>query len=275
MGWVAAAYDSSTAYLQSHGIARLLVLRAPRPPPPGVRPGTLFRARGSIYGTKDAGRSWWIKLLHDAKECGWILSQIELALFYLYDESTFPPTLIGVMASHVDDLITCGFGEKYEDCMKELTKRLHLKKKDTEFRFCGKNLIQHADKSISLEQVDAIEGLEYQTLDKHRRKFPNLPLSEEEKSEFRALIGSMGWIARQTRPDVMVNVSIASQSIGHPCIKNVIDLNKAVKMLKDSADAQWCFKPSNLTLENCAVFVCADSSFANTEGLRSQCVVTW
>jgi hypothetical protein len=69
----------------------------------------------------------------------------------------------------------------------------------------------------------------------------------------------------------MVNVSIASQSIGHPCIKNVIDLNKAVKMLKDSADAQWCFKPSNLTLENCAVFVCADSSFANTEGLRSQC----
>ena len=271
MGWVAAAYDASTAYLQSHGIARLLVLRAPRPPPPGVQPGTLFRARGSIYGTKDAGRSWWIKLLHDAKECGWILSQIELALFYLYDESTSPPTLIGVMASHVDDLITCGFGEKYEDCMKELTKRLHLKKKDTEFRFCGKNLIQHADKSISLEQVDAIEGLEYQTLDKHRRKFPNLPLSEEEKSEFRALIGSMGWIARQTRPDVMVNVSIASQSIGHPCIKNVIDLNKAVKMLKDSADAQWCFKPSNLTLENCAVFVCADSSFANTEGLRSQC----
>ena len=128
MGWVAAAYDASTAYLQSHGIARLLVLRAPRPPPPGVQPGTLFRARGSIYGTKDAGRSWWIKLLHDAKECGWILSQIELALFYLYDESTSPPTLIGVMASHVDDLITCGFGEKYEECMKELTKRLHLKK---------------------------------------------------------------------------------------------------------------------------------------------------
>lgn len=81
----------------------------------------------------------------------------------------------------------------------------------------------------------------------------------------------MGWIARQTRPDVMVNVSIASQSMGHPCVRDVIELNKAVKMLKESADFKWCFKPSAITLENCVVFVCADSSFANTEGLKSQC----
>ena len=49
MGWVLAAFDASTAYLQSSGIDRLLILRAPKPPPPGVMPGTLFRARGSIY----------------------------------------------------------------------------------------------------------------------------------------------------------------------------------------------------------------------------------
>ena len=138
MQWIIGAYDASTAYLQSSGISRLLILRAPQPPPPGVQPGTLFRARGSIYGTKDAGRSWWIKLLHDAKDCGWILSQIELALFYLFDEGS----LVGIMASHVDDLITCGTGQKYHDSLQELTKRLHLKEKVGEFRFCGKNLVQ-------------------------------------------------------------------------------------------------------------------------------------
>jgi hypothetical protein len=52
MRWVLAAYDASTAYLQAKGIERLLILKAPYPPPPGVAPGTLFRARGSIYGTK-------------------------------------------------------------------------------------------------------------------------------------------------------------------------------------------------------------------------------
>jgi|Cyp1metagenome_2_1107374.scaffolds.fasta_scaffold18696_11 hypothetical protein len=51
-----------------------------------------------------------------------------------------------------------------------------------------------------------------EVLDKHRRKFPNLPLNETEKSQ-----------------------------------------------------------SSKITLEDCIVFVCADSSFANTEGLKSQC----
>ena len=108
-------------------------------------------------------------------------------------------------------MISCGAGEKYEKSMQDLTTKLHLKKKSGEFRFCGKTLVQSEDMSISLEQVDAIEGLEYQVLDKHRRKFPNLPLTEQEKSDFRALIGSTGWVVRQTRPDVMVNVSVASR----------------------------------------------------------------
>ena len=56
--WFLAAYDASTAYLQSKGIARLLILRPPYPPPPGVSPHDLLRAKGSIYGTRDAGRSW-------------------------------------------------------------------------------------------------------------------------------------------------------------------------------------------------------------------------
>ena len=64
---------------------------------------------------------------------------------------------------------------------------------------------------------------------------------------------------------------LAFQTIGSPCIRDVIELNKAVKMLKESPDARWCFKPSKITLEDCIVFFCADSSFASTEGLKSQC----
>ena len=36
--WILEAYDASTAYLQSQGITRLLLLRPPRPPPPGSFP---------------------------------------------------------------------------------------------------------------------------------------------------------------------------------------------------------------------------------------------
>ena len=267
MGWLVRAYDASTAYLQAKSIARLLILRPPRPPPPGISVHDLFRAKGSIYGTKDAGRSWWIKLLQDAKAEGWIPSKIEAALFFLYDGDV----LVGVMVTHVDDLFVCGSGSKYENAMKVLTTKLHLKENSGSFKFCGKNVTQLKDGTITLDQKEMIEVLEYQLISKDRRTKPNLPLTESEKSQFRGLVGSMGWITRQTRPDVLVNVSTAAQTMGNPTVRDVLDLNKGVKMLKETKDAVWSFKPSKINLTNCVVFTCADSSFANINGLKSQC----
>ncbi|CAE7726450.1 unnamed protein product, partial [Symbiodinium necroappetens] len=237
--WILVACDASTAYLQSQGIDRLLILRAPRPPPPGVAQHALFRAKGSIYGTKDAGRSWWKKLFRTLKKYRWTMSKIEAALFYL-------ATLMA------------------------LEKELYLKVKRQEFRFCGKN-VKQKDNTIAVDQFDAIESIDYMLLAPARRKLPNATLTEEEKSNFRALIGQMGWVTRQSRPDLTVNVSMASQSMGRPTVKDVVELNKAVKMLKETSEAKWRFVASDLTLEECRVFCFADSSFANGEGLKSQC----
>ena len=45
-----------------------------------------------------------------------------------------------------------------------------------------------------------------------------------------------------------------------------------MKALKESYQAKWNFIFNDkLTLENCSVFVFADSSFANGENLKSQC----
>ena len=53
----------------------------------------------------------------------------------------------------------------------------------------------------------------------------------------------------------MVNVSIASQTMGAPKIKDIVDLNKAVKMLKETPDTKWTFRSSSINLEECVVFV--------------------
>lgn len=196
------------------------------------------------------------------------MSKLEAALFYLFDSEV----LVGALVAHVDDLYSTGTGKKYEESLKVLEKEIYLKRKVGDFRFCGKNVKQNQDGSVSLDQIDAIESLEYMVLQKNRRVMPNAPLNEDEKSAFRGLIGSLGWIARQTRPDVLVNVSLASQTMGNPTIKDVVELNKVVKVLKESYDFKWNFVPSsNLTLENAVVFCMADSSFANTTKLRSQC----
>ncbi|CAJ1436956.1 unnamed protein product [Effrenium voratum] len=200
--WFVLAADASTAYLQSQGIDRVLILRPPRPPPPGVSPHDLMRARGSIYGTKDAGRAWWKKLIRSLSAQGWRRSRIESALLFLYVENS----LQGIMITHVDDLFAAGEGKAYDESLKVLEKELHL-------------TIKH----------------------------------------------------------LMVNVSMASQSMSRPRVRDVIELNKALKMLKDTADAKMCFCPNDqLTLSDTIVFVCADSSHANAETkagekVKSQC----
>ena len=194
-------------------------------------------------------------------------SSIESALFYLYEGGE----LCGIMISHVDDLYTAGEGNYFEEAMKRLTKKIHLKEQKGEFKFCGKHIVQQKDGQISIDQTESIETIEYQVIDKSRRSKPGAPLTEDEKSGFRALIGSMGWVTRQSRPDIMVNVSIAAQALGKPTVKDVIDLNKALKMLKETPNAKWNYVPSSITMKNCAVFVCADSSFANLPGHKSQC----
>eukprot|EP00969_Alexandrium_andersonii_P012740 555458-Alexandrium_andersonii.AAC.1 len=57
--WEVYGADAANACLQSKNIQRFLVLAAPGPPPPGAEPGALYRARGAIYGTRDAGRAFW------------------------------------------------------------------------------------------------------------------------------------------------------------------------------------------------------------------------
>lgn len=214
--WELVACDASTAYLQSQGISRLLILRPPKPPPPGINSTDLLRAKGSIYGTRDAGRSWWKKLFCTVQKYGWRMSSIEQALFYLFIEGE----LTGVMATHVDDLFCTGAGERFHETIKILETEIHLKVKQNDFRFCGKN-VKRINGHVELDQIDAIEGMDYIILKPDRRKLPNAPLTEEEKSDFRGLIGSMGWVTRQTRPDLTVNVSLASQTMGSPKIKDI------------------------------------------------------
>lgn len=257
--WFILACDASTAYLQSQGIRRLLILR---PPLPGISVHDLLRARGSIYGTKDAGRAWWRKLFATLKLHGWRMSKLESALFLLVVEGA----LRGVLITHVDDLFCAGEGDEYLKGIKLMETEIHLKVQHREFRFCGKNVKQFDDYTIQLDQLDAIESIDYMVLSKERRGMVNAILTPAEVTSFRGLIGQMGWVTRQTRPDLMVNVSMAAQSTNAPRIKDVINLNKAVKMLKESADSTWRFVPSaELSLNDLTVCVFADSSFANLE----------
>ena len=58
---------------------------------------------------------------------------------------------------------------------------------------------------------------------------------EAKKTAFRGLIGQMGLVTRQSRPDLLVNASLAAQSVSNPEVSDVVRLKLTVKMLKDTS----------------------------------------
>ena len=264
--WTLQAWDATAAYLQSDGIQRLLILRPPRPLPPGYPEGMLLRAKGTIYGTRDAGRGWWLKLRRIVLENGWIESKLELAMFLFFEIiDTTKRVCRGIMIAHVDDLLVCGTGAKYRASMDAISKVVDLNVKETDFVYCGKRVRQHEDGRVTVGQRDACLAIEHVEIDAARRKNPASPLNPEEITELRSCIGSLGWLARQTRPDLCYVVSCLAQSIGSPTVATLVLARQAVTRAKDHADFELVFYPGNLDIDSCHVFAVTDASLANVD----------
>ena len=129
-GWDYSVFDAQSAYLQSDGIKRLLLLRMPHKyPPPGTKPGQVFVATGSIYGTRDAGRAWYEHSKKVLEAARFVESRLEQGLYYLHG----PSGLEALVHTHVDDFLSAfkKACKKYKDALQHLvhdtTVRLHLK----------------------------------------------------------------------------------------------------------------------------------------------------
>ena len=95
-------FDDQSAYLQSDGIERLLLLLMPNKNPSlGTKPGQVFVAMGSIYGTRDAGRAWYDHSEKVLEAAGFVESRVEQGLHNRHG----PDGLDAVAYTHVDDFL--------------------------------------------------------------------------------------------------------------------------------------------------------------------------
>ena len=92
----------SSAYLQGKQNDRVILYRIPKGgiPGEGIEEGAVIVARVPIYGTKDAGRGFWLRLKEVSLDAGYTLNKILPTMFSLRDKEN---KLVGVMSSNVDD----------------------------------------------------------------------------------------------------------------------------------------------------------------------------
>ena len=95
-------------------------------------------AAGAIYGTRDAGRQWYLYARKVLAAAGLQESRLEKGLYMYYDKAD--GKLAAVIHSHVDDFLIASrnSSKEWSATIKELEKKLHLKPAEGEIKYCGR-----------------------------------------------------------------------------------------------------------------------------------------
>ena len=260
-GWRLRSDDVATAFLQADTRTEGERLVAIKPPPEaGLGKGWVWLLRKSLYGLRSAPKAWFLTLARELRQLGWRQSTSDPALWYLSGVAG----VHGVMAVHVDDLLSAG-DEVFEEAMEQLRKQ--LKFGDTqfgEFTHLGMRIIQGPDGSITCDQETYIGELDEVAV---RDGPEDGPVSEGEKADLQGLVGELLWLACQTRPDVAVDVSMIAQHLAEPTRKTVREANGVVRRLKEDKGRRLTFPAMRGAID---VVLFADAAFMNCEDMRSQ-----
>ena len=257
--------DISNAYLQGKEVDRIILYKIPKGgiPERDIPEGTVLAARVPIYGTRDAGRGFWLKLKDEMLARGYELNNILPTMFVLRDADK----IVGVMSSNVDDLLY-GHLEGYEDKMNDVLDSFSVRERqEAPFRFCGKEVNQSDDYSIKVTAKDNTEKI--RPIEVHDKGSKKKKLTDKndakETTALRSVVASLAWIARQVRPALSYRVSKLQTVAGNGCIKDIRECNKVLEYALSTSDEGLFFTSNFGNWDDCVVTSISDASFANEE----------
>ena len=259
-GWECHSLDVKSAYLQGNYMEREVYLR----PPPEYYSGQLWKLKKTVYGLCDAARAWYLRVKSQLLSLSAEVCPLEPSLFSWHHDGK----LHGIICVYVDDFLWMGtwvFQERVIDVLKG--------------EFCIGSTASSTFKYIGLEVGTTGRGI---TVGQHsyagllaplklgcrRSAAKSSELSDNEKKEFRALIGQLSWIATQTRPDIAFDVCELSGHCKDATVGDVVRLNKVISRVVGD---NFCLLFEKLSaVEDCIIECFSDASFGNLSDGGSQ-----
>ena len=251
--------DITSAYLQGKENDRIILYRIPKGgiPEEGVNEGDVLAARVPVYGTKDAGRGWWLRLQEVATAENFTVNKILPTMFTLRVEEK----IVGVMSSNVDDLLY-GNLPGYEGPMQRILDTFAVREsKEAPFRFCGKEVVQHDDFSIDVTAKDNTEKI--RPIDIGDKKRSTDKCNAEETTCLRSVVAAMAWVARQVRPGLSYRVSKLQSVAGQGYVKDMRDCNKVLEYAHETSSLGIHFASEGISWDDAVVCSISDASFCN------------
>ena len=263
-GWEPAFLDFTQAFHSGDAIDRELYCRQPREGIPGADPRQILRLEKTCYGLTDGPAAWYRHISKVLLDFGYEKSKADPCWFHLFQNENDKKTLKGTVCLATDDMYHGG-GARHWKHMEELRRRYKMGKYIIgKGRFCGKDFEKLPDGSIKIDQTFYTQKQVVQiTLDKKRSARRYSPCSPAEVEALRGLIGTLAWLAKETRPDLAGKVSLVQQTFPRPRIKDIVQANKIAEEATEHADIGILVKP--IPLDRLRVGTVTDAAWGNAK----------
>ena len=86
---------------------------------------------------------------------------------------------------------------------------------------------------IIIDSVNYIKSVDYIAISNNRKKHKDDILCKEENDNIRTLVGKLGWITGQTRPDLAFEVCQLSSILNHSKVDDILKANKLLLKAKN------------------------------------------
>ena len=258
--WKLQSLDFTAAFLQGKSLEREVIVV---PPPDLLKyengKRVLWRLNKSMYGLVDAARNFNKKLNDDLLAAGCTRCTFDKAMYFYFKGSD----LMGVLAVHVDDVMFAGTEDFYKRIIQSIIKKYTVGRIESDsFNFTGWNLRQDPEGIILSQQsyLERLSGEDFTALAAPRKDKDEKMDSFGQKC-YRKAVGSLGWVAQVSRPDLAYNHMISSTKCGSATAEHG---RKIARLVNKLPETKYEIKFRNLgNLDNVSLVIFEDASPAN------------
>ena len=240
--WKLWSIDKKNAFLQADGFARVVFVQAPPEWSPGDH-RRIWKLNAPAYGLNDAPvafhRSLKRFLLNDKESLKAVdirleVSKFDPCLFFVFRGSG---PAVGVMTSHIDDLLGCGEQDILAKMEKFLAGRFGpVKIQKDDFQHLGMDIVQKLDGSVEVSQKNFTDLLSPIETSPSLWKDRNRPLDDEELQVCQSKLGELCWLATVSRPDICARLARFSSNINGLQVIDMYRINDLIKKVKMGQD---------------------------------------
>ena len=260
--------DVSSAFLQGDELENGMLVQPTREICEALQipEGSVTQLQRAAYGLVEAPLWWYKSVSSYLLSIGYTRMKTEPCIWVYFDKQQKPRSAI---SGHVDDFLFAGCdGDQVHQELMSLIQAMFKwgTWEDSPFLQCGVKVVQDDRFGFTLSQQDFIEGLSPIKLSRDRVRQREQPTTDHEKSQMRAVLGSLSWVCGQTNVLHSVDVNYLVSTIPLSTIQDVVKLNNLVEEVKRTApqlkihslqkgepvdlvawgDAAWANRPDNI-----------------------------